>query len=231
MQRIFVFITNMSVSNYIRKRRLSKAYEELKSSNIKIIDLAIKYQYKLEISFSRSFKNMFNISPSECRKSNVEFIQFPVYQLNQINMPSKYSYKIEEMEEIQIYVYKTPYARTKEDFLYRIRELYQNLKERGLFEKIIELGMYGVTFKQDDNTEEYYVGCKEPLDDSKLITIKAGKYAVFNCGGANQSDIAPLIHNIYKQFVLSTNLDIDLNYSFECYEKNDNCYVYIHIKN
>ena len=35
MQRIFVFITNMSVSNYIRKRRLSKAYEEQKSSNIR----------------------------------------------------------------------------------------------------------------------------------------------------------------------------------------------------
>lgn len=31
MQRIFVFITNMSLSEYIRKRRLSKAYEELKN--------------------------------------------------------------------------------------------------------------------------------------------------------------------------------------------------------
>ena len=36
MQRIFVFITNMSLSEYIRKRRLSKAYEELKNSDIKI---------------------------------------------------------------------------------------------------------------------------------------------------------------------------------------------------
>lgn len=230
MQRIFVFITNMSLSEYIRKRRLSKAYEELKNSDIKIMDLAIKYQYESETSFSRSFKNMFNMSPSECRKSNVEFIQFPVYQFNQINTPFKYSYKIEEIEEIRIYAYKTPYTKTREDFLYRIRELYQNLKDRGLFEKIVELGMYGVTFRQDDNTEEYYVGCKEKLQDSKQITIKAGKYAVFNCIGANQSDIAPLIHNIYTQFILSTNLNIDLNYCFEHYDKNENCYLYIHIK-
>ena len=169
------------------------------------------------------------MTPSECRKTNVEFIQFPVYKLNQINMPSIYSYKIEEIEEIQIYAYKTLDSKTREDFLYRIRELYQNLKDRGLFEKIVEAGMYGVTFRQDDNTEQYYVGCKEPLENSKLITIKAGKYAVFNCGGANQSDIAPLIHNIYSQFVLSTNLNIDLNYSFEYYEKNDNWYIYIYI--
>lgn len=230
MQRIFIFITNMSLSEYIRKRRLSKAYEELKSSDIKIIDLAIKYQYESENSFSRSFKNMFHMTPSECRKSNVEFIQFPVYQLNQIDKPFKYTYKIEEIEEIQIYGYKTSYAKTKEDFLYRIRELYQNLKERHLFEKIVELGMYGITFKQDDNTEIYYVGCKEKLENSEQITIKSGKYAVFDCGGANQSDIAPLIHNIYSQFVLSTNLDIDLNYCFKYYEKNDNCYLYMYIK-
>ncbi|MCI9286800.1 MAG: AraC family transcriptional regulator [Clostridia bacterium] len=231
MQRIFVFITNMSLSEYIRKRRLSKAYEELKSSDIKIMDLAIKYQYESETSFSRSFKNMFNMNPSECRKSNSEFIQLPVYQFNQINTPFKYSYKIEEIEEMQVYAYKTPYTETREDFLYKIRELYQNLKDIGLFEKIVNLGMYGITFRKDNNTEMYYVGCKEKLENSEQITIKAGKYAVFNCSGANQSDIAPLIHNIYTQFVLSTNLDIDLNYCFEYYEKNDNCYLYIHIKN
>ena len=231
MQRIFIFITNMSLSEYIRKRRLSKAYEELKNSNIKIMDLAIKYQYESEISFSRSFKNMFNITPSECRKSNAQFIQFPVFQFNQLDKPFQYSYKIEEIEEIQIYAYKTSYAKTKEDFLYKIRELYHNLKNRNLFEKIVESGMYGITFRQDDNTEIYYVGCKENLEGSAPVKIKAGKYAVFDCGGANQSDIAPLISNIHSQFALSTNLEIDIDYSFEYYEKNDNCYLYIHIKN
>lgn len=231
MQRIFIFITNISLSEYIRKRRLSRAYEELKNSDIKIMDLALKYQYESETSFSRSFKNMFNINPSECRKSNTEFIQFPIYQFNQIDMPLQYSYNIVEIEEIQIYAYNTPDTKTREDFLYKIRELYQNLKDINLFNKIVELGMYGITFRKNSNIEKYYVGCKEPLEGALPITIKAGKYAVFNCGGANQEDIAPLISNIYSQFVLSTNLDIDLNYCFEHYEKNDNCYLYIHINN
>jgi predicted transcriptional regulator YdeE len=170
------------------------------------------------------------MTPVECRKSNVEFMQFPVYKLNQINAHSKYSYKIEEINGFDLYAYRTPYAKTKEDFLYRIRELYQNLKEKNLFENIVNRGMYGVTFKQEDNTEIYYVGCKEQLDGAKKIKIKAGKYVVFNCGGAEQSNIAPLIHNIYTQFILSTNLNIDLDYCFEYYEENENCYVYIHIK-
>lgn len=40
LQRIFIFLTNISLSEYIRKRRLSKAFEELKTTDIKIIDLA-----------------------------------------------------------------------------------------------------------------------------------------------------------------------------------------------
>ena len=32
LQRIFMFLTNMSIAEYIRKRRLSKAFEELKKA-------------------------------------------------------------------------------------------------------------------------------------------------------------------------------------------------------
>lgn len=56
LQRIFAFLTNISISGYIRKRRLSKTFEELKTSDIKIIDLAIKYNYDSSMSFSQAFK-------------------------------------------------------------------------------------------------------------------------------------------------------------------------------
>lgn len=68
LQRIFIFMTNISISEYIRKRRLSNAFEELKMNDIKIIDVAIKYGYESSISFSRAFKQNFGITPSECKK-------------------------------------------------------------------------------------------------------------------------------------------------------------------
>ena len=45
LQRIFMFLAGISLFEYIRKRRLSKAFEELKTTNIKVIDLALKYQF------------------------------------------------------------------------------------------------------------------------------------------------------------------------------------------
>lgn len=78
LQRIFSFLTEMSIVEYIKKRRLSKAFEEIKTTNLKIIDIAFEYQYNSAISFDRSFKKAFGITPMECREKNVTFKQFPI---------------------------------------------------------------------------------------------------------------------------------------------------------
>lgn len=229
LQRIFVFITNMSLAEYIKRRRFSRAYEELKSTDIKIIDLALKYQYESEISFSRAFKSLFGMSPSECRKSDKQIVLFPVFQFIKKDKPIEYTYTIQTITEKTIYAYRTKYAKTKDDFLYRIRELYQELKDKGIFPKLMEAGMYGVTFKNELLEEVYWVGSEKDFGQSEKITIEGGKYLVFDCGGDDQKDIAPLISNIYSQFIKSTSIKIDEYYCFEYYE-NGSCYVYMKIK-
>ncbi|MCR5186321.1 MAG: AraC family transcriptional regulator [Clostridia bacterium] len=223
MQRIFIFITDMSLSEYIKRRRFSRAYEELINSNARIIDLAIKYQYESEISFSKAFKSLFNMTPSEAKKNKVDFVQFPVWQFND---RTEYLYKIKHVEEKEIYAYKSKDAKTKEDLLYRIRELYKELRERNLYNDIYESGMYGVTFKDENEQETYYVGCEKDLGGGEKITIEEGTYLVFDCGGDAQSDIAPLITDIYTQFLKSTSIDIDEYFCFELYQ-DGNCYLYI----
>lgn len=54
-QRMFSFLTDVPLSEYIRRRRLTQAAYELKNSNIKVIDLAYKYGYESPDSFTRAF--------------------------------------------------------------------------------------------------------------------------------------------------------------------------------
>ena len=68
LERIFTFLTNMTITEYIKKRRLSKAFEEIRNTTEKIIDIAFKYQYNSASSFNRAFKHLFSITPTECRK-------------------------------------------------------------------------------------------------------------------------------------------------------------------
>ncbi|MBI5957217.1 MAG: AraC family transcriptional regulator [Chloroflexi bacterium] len=66
-RRMFSFLAGMTLTEYIRRRRLSHAAVELLHSPIKIIDLAVKYGYDSPDSFSRAFQKLHGLSPTEAR--------------------------------------------------------------------------------------------------------------------------------------------------------------------
>ena len=76
-QRMFSFIIDMPLAEYIWRRRMTLAAFELQNSNIKIIDLATKYDYDSPVSFSRAFQNMHGITPSEARDKGMALKAYP----------------------------------------------------------------------------------------------------------------------------------------------------------
>ncbi len=76
-QRMFSFITDVPLSEYIRRRRLTLAAFELQSSDIKIIDIAAKCGYESPESFSRAFKKLHGIMPMEARSKNIMLKAYP----------------------------------------------------------------------------------------------------------------------------------------------------------
>lgn len=228
LQRIFAFLTNMSISEYIRKRRLSRAFEELKTTNIKIIDLAIKYNYDSSMSFSRVFKQYFNMTPTECRSNLKNYKLFPIIEFhNDNNMYDKLNYEIKEVQKKKLYCYGVS-ALTHEDLLFKIRELYDKIEKNGIRDKFNKAGMYGISICEDDKYK-YYIGSELKLDDTETIIIDKGKYAVFEVGNEEQKDIVKVYDFVYSRWLKSTTYEIIDKPEIELYE-NNNCYIYIPIK-
>ncbi len=228
LQRIFMFLTNISLAEYIRKRRLSKAFEELKTTDIKVIDLAVKYKYNSAISFTRAFKNMFGITPSRCKTSNMEYKQFPIIRFNDNNdICEELNYEINEIDEIRLYCVETS-AKTHEDLLYNIRKLYADIEKSGLYDKFNKSGMYGISICNKDGYL-YYIGSKEKYKNTKEFIIPRGKYVIFSANSREQKDIVKMEKIIYTQWLNSTNYTIDDEFNFELYTDN-NCYLYMLIK-
>jgi AraC-like DNA-binding protein/flagellar motor switch/type III secretory pathway protein FliN len=75
-QRIFSVLTDMSLSEYIRKRRLTQAAFDIRNTDEKIIDIALKYGYNSSDAFSFAFKNFHGITPSDAKKSDIELQSF-----------------------------------------------------------------------------------------------------------------------------------------------------------
>lgn len=67
--RKFKEYTGSTLRNYIMLRRLSLAAKELRDKNVRIIDIAFKYGFNSQESFTKSFFNAFDINPGEYVKT------------------------------------------------------------------------------------------------------------------------------------------------------------------
>ncbi|MDD4688913.1 MAG: AraC family transcriptional regulator [Eubacteriales bacterium] len=76
-KRMFSFLAGVSLSEYIRRRRLTLAALDLRDKDLRIIDVAVKYVYNSADSFSRAFHSMHGILPSEARSSNIQLKAYP----------------------------------------------------------------------------------------------------------------------------------------------------------
>jgi AraC family transcriptional regulator len=56
------------VKEYIRKRRLTLAMQELASTKRRIIEIALDLQFESQESFTRAFKTTFGFTPGDCRR-------------------------------------------------------------------------------------------------------------------------------------------------------------------
>ena len=88
-QRMFSFIAEMSITEYIRKRRLTLAGVDLQHKHAKVIDVALQYGYESPISFARAFSAFHGITPSEARKSTASLKTFPrlIFQISVKEVP------------------------------------------------------------------------------------------------------------------------------------------------
>ena len=72
LNRIFSLVTGLTIPEYIRWNKLTKALFELKYGDAPIIDIAFKYGYESQEAFTRAFKDNFSLTPGEYRKTKSE---------------------------------------------------------------------------------------------------------------------------------------------------------------
>lgn len=105
--RMFSFITGISLTEYIRRRRLTLAAIELQSSNVKVIDLALKYGYDSPVSFARAFQALHGVTPTKARADGVALKAYPRISFKiSIKGEQEMNYRIENKEAFQVFGYE-----------------------------------------------------------------------------------------------------------------------------
>lgn len=74
--RMFILIADISIADYIRKRRMTVAGYEIQHNGLKVIDAAVKYCYDSPVSFSRAFYAFHGITPNKVHNSDIVLKSF-----------------------------------------------------------------------------------------------------------------------------------------------------------
>jgi AraC family transcriptional regulator len=103
-QRMFSSIADVPLSEYLRRRRLTLAAFDLQTSDIKVIDVALKYGYESPEAFSRAFKKLHGVMPVSARNIGVALKAFPKMTFSlSIKGDTEMNYRIEQRESFNVF--------------------------------------------------------------------------------------------------------------------------------
>nr|MDE7048587.1 AraC family transcriptional regulator [Lachnospiraceae bacterium] len=142
----FSMLCGYTVTEYIRMRRLSLAGSELLASDVKVIDLAMKYGYDSPDSFTKAFTRFHGSTPSEVRKNGALLKAFaPLHIKLSLDGGTVMEYKIREKEAFKVMGVSRMFA--YEDANTKIPEYWDEIYVQA--EEKPVMGMYGICFDEE----------------------------------------------------------------------------------
>ena len=222
-RKMFSYLSGMTLSSYIRKRRLSKASFDLMQKDIKIIDIAIKYGYDSADGFSRAFKEWFGVNPSEIKDAkNLKVFPCMTFQLT-IKGGSNMNYRIEKKEAFKLVGVKGQVPIVFEGINQEIMKIAQSITEeqRKLLQSYRNEDVKTVvnaSFDFDDKRYEekgnlnHLIGSITTLDidfgEFDVVEVPACTWAIFPCKGPFPTVFQDTWGKILSEWLPSSNYEL-----------------------
>lgn len=222
-KRLFLALSGVSVSEYVRRRRLSLAASNLKESDLRIIDIAIKYGYTSADAFSRAFYSVHGILPSEARSDTVHVLNYPrlTFHLS-IQGGEAMKYTIVEKEPFKLVGFKKRVAIQFEGVNSEIADM-QELLTREALEELKNLstndpeGIISASTNfsegrmQEEGKLDHYLGviANESTQTSfDELHIEEGTWAIFEAVGPFPETLQTIWGRIYSEWFPSSEYEL-----------------------
>ncbi len=206
-QRMFSYLAEIPLSEYIRRRKMTRAAFDLQSGNEKVIDIALKYGYDSPTAFNRAFQSIHGIAPSVAKQSGIILKAFPplCFQVT-IKGEAEMYYRIEKKEAFKIIGIKEHYTINIEENFKSIPLFWQGAAQSGVIPAICSCmdrepyGLLGVSTCMNGKDFVYYIAVassKETPAELVEYMVPEGTWAIFECVGA----IPGALQNLQRRIV------------------------------
>lgn len=203
LQRMFNMMTDLTLSEYIRQRRLSMAGQELQATGAKVIDMALKYGYETPESFQKAFRRFHGVTPSaaSASRSQLRYLN-PLHIEVKLTGGTTMDYTIESMDAMQLMGMerRIPY---NEGFV-ECPKLWCDYNSRGLNDKVC--AYVGACFDEDTEGFTYMIGAFCAPEDTLCEgftrrELPAMTWAKFRTVGAIPQSIHKLNRQIFTEWL------------------------------
>ncbi|MCT4621115.1 MAG: AraC family transcriptional regulator [Marinisporobacter sp.] len=245
-QRMYHMITGVTIGEYIRRRRLTLATQDIISGE-KIINVAYKYGYETPEAFTKAFRKMHGISPSASREPGVNLKAYPKLSFHiSIKGDKNMNYKIFDKGSFKVVGKQTRISMLNEENFNQVPKFWYDCMEDGSYDwissKAGKLGVLGISKDFDKYKDEFnYMIAVEEIKD-KLpkgyvsTTIPATTWAAFESIGPVPEALHDLLRRIYTEWMPSTGYQHECAPGIEVFPAGDmtspnyRCEIWIPIK-
>ena len=183
----FSILCGYSITEYIRNRRLALAGEEVLTSKVTVMELAMKYGYDSPDSFTKAFTRFHGHSPSAVRRNKTMLKAFAPLKLS-ISLKGGYTmdYRITKKEAFTVLAVSKVfgYENAKQEIPAYWQEHYASGKGKYV------CGMFGINIDPQMGNEQFEYLIADVYNPSEDVpegfvvrTIPAFTWAVFPCRG------------------------------------------------
>jgi AraC family transcriptional regulator len=209
-QRMFAYMADVPLSEYIRRRRMTMAAVDLQSCEGKIVDIALKYGYDSPTAFNRAFQGVHGVAPSLVKAGGVSLKSFsPISFKITIKGIAEMDYRIEKKDGFRIVGVVEPLQKEIEKNFEIVPQMWQKASMNGTIPKLATMmnsepmGLLGVSACNDMNNWRYFiaVASTQPIDNTlEEYIVPPSTWVVFSDEGTSQS-IQELEKNIVVEWL------------------------------
>lgn len=242
LRKVFLAISNISLSEYIKYRRLSKANEDLLKGE-KVTDVAYKYRYESIDGFTRAFKKWTGYLPSEVSKHNITKTFSKITFVINVEGGQSMNYKIIDLPAFTFAGVSKRVPMQFEGVNNAIVELAQSMtqdqtnKMKSLMnlepKQIVNISYdHDENFLKDEGYLTHMIGVltteKNISDNLDKLDIPNATWAVFICEGEFPSTLQNTYADIYAKWLPTSDYKLLSlpNFSFTIQDQHNENYAY-----
>lgn len=219
-QRMYHMITGITVAEYVRRRRLTLAAQDILSGE-KIIDVAYKYGYETPEAFTKAFKKMHGISPTAAREPGTSLNAYPKLSFHiSIRGDKNMNYKIVEKESFTVVGKQRKMSSTDGANFKQVPEFWYECMNDGSYEwmcsKAGKLGVLGISMDLQNFAEgsfTYMIGIEQIKDalpkGYTSVNIPASTWAIFEAVGPLPGALHDTVRRIFSEWFPATGYQHD----------------------